>query len=142
MKKKISLVMLLAISLCLPAFAKTENENDKAEKEFQRLKAVFEDEISYPPYSDYTFTVRYWDSESGRNIIAMGKMALPFIMEEVKRGNSWYAVAAARITGIKMRGPTADDLNRQWLEWWDENKNNPDWNIFIASTVAEQQQEY
>ncbi|OGX16284.1 MAG: hypothetical protein A2166_03970 [Omnitrophica WOR_2 bacterium RBG_13_41_10] len=122
MKKKTSVVLLVAITLSFYGFAFAETEKEKAAKEFQELKADFETEISYPPYSDYTFTNKYWNSESGQKIIAMGKRALPFIMEEIKNGKSWFVVAAERITGIKMRGPEADDLTEQWLDWWEENK--------------------
>ena len=122
MKKKTSVVLLVAISLCFSIFAFAETEKEKAAKEFQELKADFETEISYPPYSDYTFTNKYWSSESGQKIIAMGTRALPFIMEEIKNGKPWFVVAAERITSIKMRGPEADDLTEQWLDWWEENK--------------------
>jgi len=122
MNKKTLGFLIIAISLCFYGFAFAENEKDKAAKEFQQLKTDFETEISYPPYSEYIFTNKYWDSESGQKIIAMGKRALPFIMEEIKSGKSWFVVAAERITGIKMRGPEADDLTEQWLDWWEENK--------------------
>jgi len=137
MKKATSLVFLLAISLCLPISSFARAEKEEATKEFQELKADFEDEISNPPYSDYTFTDRYWDSESGRKIIAIGTRALPFIMEEIENGKSWFTVAAQRITGIKMRGSTAQELNEQWLDWWEENRDNPEWNAFYDSGVPE-----
>lgn len=141
MKKKRTVVFLLAISLCFPIFAFAETEKEKAAKEFQELKADFETEISYPPYVDYTYTNKYWESESGRKIIAMGKRALSFIMEEIKSGKSWFAVAAERITGIKMKGPTGEELSEQWLAWWEENYNNPEWNVFISLSAPEQPQQ-
>ncbi|MDD4938890.1 MAG: hypothetical protein PHE18_00595 [Candidatus Omnitrophica bacterium] len=120
--KKIILTFSLIICFVLPLLALDEAEKEKAKKEFQDLKAAFEEEISYPPYSEYTFTDRYWDSDSGREIIAMGKKALPFIIQEISYGKSWYCAAAQRITGVKMRGPRPEDLAEQWLRWWEENK--------------------
>ncbi len=137
-KIKISAFLLLAISLSFPVFSLAETRKQEAAKEFRQLKADFENEISYLPYSDYTFTDRYWESESGLKIVAMGKRALPFIMEEIKNGKSWYTYAAQLITGIKMKGPTVDDLNREWLDWWQENKDDPQWNKFIDSSSPQQ----
>lgn len=129
MKNRALAAFVLAISLCFCAFSFAQTEEESA-KELQQLKADFQEEISYPPYSDYVFPERYWDSDSGRKIIAMGKRALPFIMEEIKNGETMFTVAASRITGIKMSGPTADDLSQQWLDWWQENRDNPEWKAF------------
>lgn len=138
MKNKSPVIIILAINLCFSVLAFAQPGKKETGQEFEALKADFEDEISYPPYSNYTFTNKYWDSESGRNIIAMGKRALPFIMEEIKNGKSWFTVAAQRITGIRMRGPTAQDLSEEWLDWWEENKDNPEWNVFLIPSTTEQ----
>lgn len=141
MKNNIYFLLLLIMPLVSPALIFAETEQEEAKKEFQRLKSAFENEISYPPYSEYNFVDRYWDSDSGRNIIAMGKRALPFIMEEIKNGRSYYTVAAEKITGIKMRGPMEEDLRQEWLAWWEENKDNPEWNVFIKGAPAPKAEE-
>lgn len=124
-------VLSFVIIFCLSVFAFAETDKEKAAKEFQALKADFEEEVSYPPYSDYVYKTKYWMSDSGRAIIAMGRRALPFIMDEIQAGNYWYTYAAASITGIRMQGTTGEDLSERWLAWWDDNKDDPEWNLFI-----------
>jgi hypothetical protein len=137
MIKKCFLLPALVVLISVLSFAETEKEN--AAKEFAELNAEFQYEISYPPYSDYVYKNKYWMSESGRQIIAMGKKAIPFLMEELENGNYWYSTALDYITGIRMGGSTGDDLAQNWLDWWDENQNNSEWNVFLntpASTLA------
>lgn len=137
MKRKISSALILILILCLSVLAFAESE-EEAREQFQKLKSDFESEISYPPYSDYTYPEKQWDSESGRKIVAMGKEALPFVMEEIKNGNTDFTVAARRITGIKMWGPEAPDLARDWMNWWEDNQDDPEWNVFISEKSSKE----
>jgi hypothetical protein len=129
-------VLLLAANLILPVFSFAETDKEVAAKEFAELNADFQDEISYPPYSDYVYKNKYWMSASGKKIIAMGKRAIPFIMDELKSGNYWYSTALDYITGVRMSGTTGDNLAGNWLDWWDENKDNPEWNVFLNSSSS------
>jgi len=128
-------VLLLAIILFSPVFTFAQTDKENAAKEFEKLNADFQEEISYPPYSDYVYKNKYWMSASGRKIIVMGKRAIPFLMEELKNGNYWYSTALDSITGVRMGGTTGDDLAQNWLDWWEQNKNDPRWNVF-ANTPA------
>lgn len=128
------LIFILLFSLPALGFSQSEEE---AREKFQKLKSDFEEEISYPPYSDYSYPERKWDCDSGRAIVAMGKEALPFVIEEIGNDNRYFTVAATRITGIKMWGPESEDLKRDWLNWWQDNRDDPKWNPFIESSDTE-----
>ncbi|MCX5709517.1 MAG: hypothetical protein NT088_02150 [Candidatus Omnitrophica bacterium] len=131
--------LLLTMVLCFSVFAFAETDKEKAAAEFKALNEDFKEETSLPPYSDYVYKNKYWMSDSGRAIIAMGKRALPFLMDELQNGNYWYATAVDYITGIRMAGTTGDDLAGRWLAWWEENKDNPEWNLFIEGKPQSQE---
>ncbi|MFA5259614.1 MAG: hypothetical protein WC450_00110 [Candidatus Omnitrophota bacterium] len=121
-----SLLFLSSFVFYCSVFAGT---GQNGAKEFKRLKANFDIEISQPPYVLSSDTHKYWDSKAGQEIIAMGKNALPFIMEEIKNGNYWFNSAAEKITYIKMDGVSEQEKSKAWLKWWDVNCNNPRWNL-------------
>jgi len=132
-------VLSLVIIFLTCGFASAQTDKEKAAAEFKALNEDFKEEISYPPYSDYVYKNKYWMSESGRAIIAMGKRALPFLMDELQNGNYWYAAAVDSITGIRMAGTTGEDLAERWLAWWEDNKDNPEWNLFIEGEPQSQE---
>ena len=107
---------------------------EEAKRKFTDLRKHWEEEAQQHWYlSD---TKAYWQWSAGQAIIAMGKEALPFVMEEVQKGNFFFNVPAARITGISMRKEeeimvSEQDIARRWVKWWEANRNNPEWNVFL-----------
>lgn len=103
----------------------------KAEREFIKLKDQWEAES--PQLSSNTYD--YWKTQAGKKIISMGKRALPLVMNEIREGNFFFNVAAERITNISLRSgePSGSEqqYSEKWVEWWEKNKENPNWNIYI-----------
>ena len=76
-------------------------------------------------------------SEAYQSIVKMGHPVLPCIFYAMWTGpdGSWLMNFAAQdITGIDMRANPAwtiedgeDGLSRLWIQWWDQNKNDPKW---------------
>ena len=76
-------------------------------------------------------------SEAYQSIVKMGHPVLPCIFYAMWYGpeGSWLLNFAAQdITGIDMRANPAwdisdgeDGLSRLWIQWWDQNKNDPKW---------------
>jgi hypothetical protein len=78
---------------------------------------------------------------------AMGKKALPFAIEEIKRGDTTWMWVPASIVGkpIRLTYPPSreqceevdrqvkDLFSRDWVAWWEENKHSPEWNVFLNS---------
>ena len=96
------------------------------------MKLKYQWEKEQPIFSSNSYD--YWEGSAAKSIIAMGKKALPFIMKEIENGNFLFIVAAERITQIKMRNQTIQseqENSKYWLKWWQENKNNPVWNIYL-----------
>ena len=71
-------------------------------------------------------------------IIAMGKRALPFVIDKLAKGDFLMVVAARRITGIdvvRASGKVLEskelfgeqDEARLWVEWWQQNRDKPEW---------------
>ncbi|MFH1360908.1 MAG: hypothetical protein ABIJ41_07775 [Candidatus Omnitrophota bacterium] len=111
---------------------------DKVRADFAALKKKWE--IEEEQNRHRSDDVSYWQGEAGQAILAMGKKALPFVMEEIKQGNLLYNWAAWQITGIRMNGKpsgSAQDVSQNWIRWWEENKNHSEWNIFISQAVKE-----
>jgi len=105
----------------------------EAEELFGSLKAKWDLEVKQYDYSSNTHD--YWQGEAGEKIIAMGKKALPFIMEELEQGNFFFNVPAEIITGKTLEAPSAQETSKKWLEWWEENKNDPEWTICIENMI-------
>jgi len=80
-------------------------------------------------------TNAYWQGQAGQQIISMGKAALPFIMLEIEYGNFFFNVPARKITGLSMRREnefaSEQEYAKRWANWWQINKNNPEWNIYV-----------
>jgi hypothetical protein len=72
-------------------------------------------------------------------IVAMGKRALPFVMEKLAAGDTRLIRAAEKITQVDVYGPLRSrpdltnppvsdaDLARAWVDWWQIHKNDPQW---------------
>jgi len=81
-------------------------------------------------------------------LIAMGKPALPLLMEKLEAGEFFLNKAVQKITGIdvvdRIRGTTRlewgpgspppfmaseQGVSKLWLDWWKEHKDDPEWKV-------------
>lgn len=129
-KKRLAIYLIIMLSLTFIIFGCANKED--AKQQFQELKTKWESEIKGEVQLS-SVTYNYWEGEAGRRIIAMGKRALLFVMDEIENGNFLFNVPAEKITGIKMEGRYEQERSRNWIRWWERNRNNPEWNIFISS---------
>ena len=76
----------------------------------------------------------------------MGLRALPFVIEEIRNGDASWKWAAFHI--VPMAPPPFDATwasiveaqnaqllerySRDWLKWWEENRNDPAVNVFLG----------
>jgi len=91
-------------------------------------------EIAIQSNSSYYINVPEYDA-----LIAMGKPALPFLMEKLGAGEFFLNKAVEKITGIDLKAWKPDfrpvseqDTSKVWLEWWEENKDKPEWKTASA----------
>jgi outer membrane protein assembly factor BamB len=112
-----------------------------AREEFDRLKEAYLEFCETPE----VFTTKPFHSTEGRAILAMGKRALPFIVEEIRNGKTSWKWAAFFIipplpppdratweeTAEAHNAQLAELYSRDWVKWWGENRNNPEWNVFL-----------
>lgn len=80
-------------------------------------------------------TNSYWEGPAAKEIISLNKSVLPLIMKEIELGNFFFNVPAQQITGLSMRveGKFASEQEyaQRWFNWWQANRDNPQWNIYI-----------
>jgi hypothetical protein len=69
------------------------------------------------------------DCDAFRKIVERGEVFLPFIIDEIKKGDFFLNQAMGEITGFDiMSMPGAkevggeQDVSKLWIEWWKENK--------------------
>lgn len=106
-----------------------DSEYEKARQEFEDLMRQFLQEwVDWVGPESMISWECMWKVPAGRNIIAMGRRALPFVMQEIEKGNVLLTYAASQITGLRFMHIGETDY---WLEWWEENKRNPTWNVFV-----------
>ena len=113
--------------------ASETSEYIEAQHEFMKLKSKWAREKAKATLSSRT--TDYWKGAAGQSIIAMGKRALPFVMEEISRGDFFFNIPAWKITNITtpngIKRESEQELSRDWIEWWRKNKDNPEWNVYI-----------
>lgn len=109
----------------------------EARLEFNELKSKWTKKKENAALSSRTSD--YWKGSAGQEIIAMGKHALPFVMDEISKGDFFFNIPAQEITKIKtpsgFERESEQKLSQDWIEWWKENKDNPEWNIYINNKV-------
>jgi hypothetical protein len=116
------------------------SERARAGEEFNRLKTAYLEFCDKPE----AFVTKPFASPEGRSIVAMGKRAMPFVIEDIRSGESQWKWAAFHIVAPT---PVPDDAtweeivrtrnedliersSRDWVKWWDENRNSSEWNVF------------
>jgi hypothetical protein len=112
---------------------------DTTKKLFDALLISWKKEARQPPVCFSSRTETYLEVSSGQQIIAMGKKALPFVMVQICNGNFFFNVAARRIAGVTMRKKgefaiSEQELALRWTEWWGENCNQPEWNVYLIES--------
>lgn len=59
-------------------------------------------------------------------LVALGRPAVPLMVERYREGSLFWGAALRRITGVTTFGDgvvgNLDTARRGWLKWWDENK--------------------
>ena len=136
-------VMLVSLALILqrgatPATqAKTPTPDRNTERSKQQEKVLKEYEQAFDSWKTYiqrpeiqasSRTSDYIDNPPYRQIVALGKPALPFIMADIAKGEFFLNDAAKQITGIDVvklypheQVLGEQDVSRLWLRWWKKN---------------------
>ena len=78
------------------------NENKSIKEKFDELFAEWEKVIHDPKVQISSRPQDYINNEPYREIVKLGKEALPFIMEKLEHGVFFLNQAVVEITGIKM----------------------------------------
>jgi hypothetical protein len=93
----------------------------KVEKEYLRLLPLWQGERKqFSPSSD---THDYWRGPHGRAIIALGPAIIPYLIQELRRGDFFFNVPLEWITNADISNGNTDlseqDNAQLWLKWWD-----------------------
>ena len=141
MKRVLAATCLILVSLwwslCIgnDTEANTTSEYIEAQNEFMGLKSKWVQEKAKASFSSRTSD--YWKGPAGLRIMAMGKRALPFVMDEISKGDFFFNVPASKITNITIpsgiKRESEQELSKDWIEWWRKNTDNPEWNIYITN---------
>jgi hypothetical protein len=110
-------------------------------EEFDAKFASWKGHCNRPEISIHSNLNYYIKTPEYDALVAMGKPALPFLMEKLEAGEFILNDAVKKITGINIVvresvplkwGPdvppfSALDVSKLWLEWWKEHKDLPEW---------------
>ncbi|MFH1593355.1 MAG: hypothetical protein ABID09_01495 [Candidatus Omnitrophota bacterium] len=136
--KKIATINLLMFTVCSAVFAGSMSRCE-AKIRFDELKAGWWNEVrdearfSSDPYA-------YWDGEMGLEIIAMEIWAFAFVMEEIEQGNILFIVPAEKITHLSVDGLSTAERGEAWIRWWQDARQNPDYNIYLLEKPDEKRE--
>jgi len=126
-------IVLILILTGIPSTTTPSAEFEQARREFRALKGRWDIEAGAVSLSSNSKD--RWKGPAGGQIIEMGKRALPFVMDEIEKGDFFFNIAADRITGVRIgtNGPLMSEQERSkaWLSWWEKAKTEPEWNIFL-----------
>jgi len=106
------------------------DENNTVKEEFDALFAEWEKVIRDPKIQLSSRPRDYIDNEPYREIVKLGRDALPFIMEKVEQGVFFLNQAVVDITGVNMeeiigkekRFPSEQEKSRSIVKWWRSQK--------------------
>jgi hypothetical protein len=102
------------------------NENKKVKEKFDVLFAEWEKAIQDPKIQLSSRPQDYINNEPYREIVKLGRDALPFIIEKLEQGVFFLNQAVVEITGIKMeeiigkelRFPSEQEKSTLLVKWW------------------------
>ncbi|MBF0483075.1 MAG: hypothetical protein HQL25_00050 [Candidatus Omnitrophica bacterium] len=131
MKKIIFMLLLLGGFACVSnAFADGVKDNVDLKKQFDGYYSQLLEYRKDPKIQLSSNPAVYNDCEAFRKIVETGKVFLPFIVEEIKKGDFFLNQAMEEITGIKSTSLKNTDeiigeieISKLWIEWWEQNKN-------------------
>lgn len=102
------------------------NENKKVKEKFDVLFAEWKKAIQDPKILFSSRPQDYINNGPYREIVELGRDALPFIIEKLEQGVFFLNQAVTEITGIKMeriidkerRFPSEQEKSRLLVKWW------------------------
>ena len=95
----------------------------KIEEEYRRLRPLFEEERKQ--FAESSNSHDYWKGPHGKAIIALGPAIIPYLIQELRKGDFFFNVPLARITNADITSNnlgSEQDNARLWLKWWDGGK--------------------
>lgn len=99
-------------------------------KEFYKYYSELLEYRKRPEVRLSSITSDYNNCEAFRKIVERGKLYLPFIIEEIKKGDFFLNQAMYEITGFDIRTTSEakevmgeQDISKLWIKWWGENKD-------------------
>lgn len=106
------------------------NEDKNIKEKFDALFADWEKVIQDPKIQLSSRPQDYTDNEPYREIVKLGRDALPFIIEKLEQGVFFLNQAVVEITGIKMdkiigkerRFPSEQEKSTLLVKWWRSQK--------------------
>ena len=106
------------------------NKSKKVKEKFDALFAEWEKVIQDPKIRLSSRPQDYINNEPYREIVKLGRDALPFIIEKLEQGVFFLNQAVVEITGIKMeeiigkerRFPSEQEKSRLLVKWWQSQK--------------------
>jgi hypothetical protein len=91
------------------------------EKEYRRLRPLWEKERER--FSASSDTHDYWKGPRGKAIIALGPAIIPYLIQELRKGDFFFNVPLAIITNVEIDDGklvySEQDDAKLWLKWWD-----------------------
>lgn len=123
--------MLAGLIITNLSFAQeTEDPVYTPKKEFYKLYSELLEYRKQPEVQLSSMTLTYNNCEAFRKIVEKGRFFLPFIIEEIKKGDFFLNQAMREITGFNMRttpetkvASGEQDISKLWTEWWEKNKD-------------------
>ena len=102
------------------------NEKDKIKEKFDSLFAEWEKIIQDPRIQLSSRPQDYIENEPYREIVKLGKEALPFVIEKLEKGVFFLNQAVVEISGIKIeeimgserRFASEQEKSSQLVKWW------------------------
>jgi hypothetical protein len=91
----------------------------KITNEWHRLLPLWQEENKQNRASYFEF---YWKGSHGKAIIALGPAIIPYLIQQIRKGDSLFNVPLEWITNIDIANGkhlSEPELSKLWLKWWD-----------------------
>ena len=108
-----------------------DSENKQMKEKFDTLFTQWEKVIQNPKIQISSRPQDYLNNEPYREMVKLGKDALPFIIEKLENGVFFLNQAVLDITGIKIeeiigkekRFPAEQEKSELLVQWWKSQKH-------------------
>ena len=90
------------------------------EAEYRRLLPLWQEERKQFTHSSNTFD--YWSGPHGKAIVALGPAIIPYLIQELRKGDFFFNVPLALITKVDIASgeyKSEQASAARWLQWWD-----------------------